>query len=117
MNNNKNTPPSAPKSSSKARAVLRELVEHCEDPARLLELCYWSAEDDLVNILRHYIELPEQPRQALRAFLTMVADCPESVAVTVSQNGDVTLSSPAVTRLMSTLEVWRAAPDPTDPAH
>jgi hypothetical protein len=110
-------PQSAPEPICKARAVLRELIEHCCDPARLLELYYWSAEEDLVDTLRRYIELPEQPREALRAFLIMVADCPESVVVSVSQNGDLTLSSPTVAQLMSTIDGSRTTTDQTKPSH
>lgn len=118
MNNNiKKMPQSRPEPICKTRAVLRELIERCSDPARLLELYYWSGEDGLLDTLRRYIELPEEPRQALRAFLIMVADCPESVVVSVSQNGDVTLSSPAVARLMNKMDVWRATTDQTEASH
>lgn len=115
--NNKNMPRSAPEPICKTRNVLRDLVEHCSNPARLLELYYWSAEEDLVDLLRRYIELPEQPREALRAFLIMVADCPNSVVVNVSQHGEVTLSSPTVTQLMSKMDAWPAAEDPTEASH
>lgn len=108
MNRVRKMPQSAPEPSSKVRAVLRELVETCPDPAHLLELYYWSAERDLLETLQRYIGLPEQPKDALRAFLTMVADCPDSVSVSVSQKGDVTLSSPVVAQLMSRMDVLRA---------
>ena len=107
-NNVKKLPQSAPEPASKARAVLRELIECCPDPARLLELYYWSAEPELLDLVRRYIDLPERPREALRAFLSMVADCPDSVVVNVSRNGDVTLSSPAVAQLMNKMDVFRA---------
>lgn len=101
VNNVKKSPQSVPEPVSKVRAVLRELVEVCPHPARLLELCYWSAEPELLETLHGYIGLPEQPREALRAFLTMVADCPDTVRVQVSRNGDVTLSSPVIAQLMN----------------
>lgn len=117
INNVKKTPQSAPEPVSKARAVLRELIETCPDPSRLVELYYWSAEPELLATLHHYISLPEQPRQALRAFLTMVADCPNTVGVSVSRCGDVTLSSPVVAQLMNKMEALRADTDRAGASH
>ena len=93
-----------PQSDGKVRAVLRELVETCPDPGKLIELYYWSAEPGLLETLRRLLDLPEEPREVLRAFVTMVADCPETVTVTVSPGGAVTLSSPAVAQLMSRMD-------------
>jgi hypothetical protein len=117
VSNIKKSPQSAPEPVSKVRAVLRELVEICPHPARLLELYYWSAEPELLETLHRYIGLPEQPRDALRAFLTMVADCPDSVCVNVSQNGDVTLSSPVIARLMNKMDSLRANTDQAEASH
>jgi hypothetical protein len=66
----------------------------------MIELCYWSAEPELIGVLRRYIALPDAPRDALRAFLIMSADHPETVGVTVSPEGHVTLYSPAVAEIM-----------------
>jgi hypothetical protein len=117
INNVKKSPLSAPEPISKVRAVLRELVEVCPHPASLLELYYWSAEPELLQTLHRYIGLPEHPREALRAFLTMVADCPESVRVRVSSNGDVTLSSPAIAQLMSNAAAVHPNTDRVEPTH
>lgn len=102
--NAKKTPQSAPAPDSKVRAVLHELIETCPHPSRLVELYYWSAEPELLETLHRFLSLPEAPHQALRAFLAMVADCPDSVSVAVSRNGTVTLSSLAVAQLMNTME-------------
>ncbi len=91
----------APHAPGKVRAVLRELAETCPDPGKLVELYYWSAEPDLLEMLHRILGLPEQPREVLCAFLAMVADCPDSVSVAVSPSGAVTLSSPTVAHLMS----------------
>ena len=117
MNRVRKLPQSAPEPNSKVRAVLRELVETCPDPSRLLELYYWSAERELLETLQRYIGLPEQPKDALRAFLTMVADCPDSVCVSVSQNGDVTLSSPVVAQLMNKMDLLRANTGSPEASH
>ncbi len=116
-NNVKKSPQSAPEPASKVRAVLRDLVEVCPHPDRLLELYYWSAEPELLETLHRYIGLPDQPREALRAFLTMVADCPDSVSVHVSQNGDVTLSSPVIARLMDKMDALRTNTDRVEVPH
>ncbi len=55
VSNVKKSPQSAPEPVSKVRAVLRELVEICPHPARLLELYYWSAEPELLETLHRYI--------------------------------------------------------------
>lgn len=117
VNNVKKSPQSAPEPASKVRAVLHELVEVCPHPARLLELYYWSAEPDLLRTLQRYIGLPDEPREALRAFLTMVADRPDSVRVDVSRNGDVTLSSPVIARLMNNIDVLHPDTDQAEPSH
>lgn len=117
MNSVKKKPQSASGSVSRARAVLHGLVETCADPAQLLELYYWSAEVELLETVHTSLGLPEQPCEALRAFLAMVADRPDGALVSVSQNGDVTLSAPAVVRLMNTMNVVRATTDPTDERH
>ncbi|HZD92442.1 MAG TPA: hypothetical protein VE224_20295 [Pseudolabrys sp.] len=103
--------------AGKVRSVLLELAQACPDPGRLLELYYWSAEAELLEVLHHYIGLPEQPREALRAFLAMVSDCPNSVSVNVSANGDVTLSSAEVARLMDGMDVVRSADNQTEGPH
>ena len=66
----------APQADGRVRAVLRELAETCPDPSKLLELYYWSAEPDLIETLHRFLGLPEEPREVLRAFMAMVADCP-----------------------------------------
>lgn len=117
VNNVKKSPQSAPEPASKVRPVLRELVEVCPHPERLLELYYWSAEPDLLQTLQRYIGLPDEPRAALRAFLTMVADCPDSVRVHVSRDGDITLSSPVIARLMSNTDALHPDTDRAEPSH
>jgi hypothetical protein len=117
VNNVKKSPQTAPEPVNKVRAVLRELVEVCPHPTRLLELYYWSAEPELLQTLHRYISMPEQPREALRAFLTMVEDSPDSVRVHVSRNGDVTLSSHVIAQLMNSRDVLRPNTDQAEASH
>lgn len=82
------------------RSVLHRLAATCPEPARAIELYYWSVEPQLITLLRRIIALPDEPREALRAFLTVTADCPETVCVVVNDEGNVTLRSPAVAEAM-----------------
>ncbi|HWE77512.1 MAG TPA: hypothetical protein VG270_03225 [Pseudolabrys sp.] len=86
------------------RAVLKRIAVTCSEPARLLELCYWSEEPELLAVLRHYVNLPEKARDALRAFLAITADCPETVDVRLTAEGHVRLASPVLSgRALRTL--------------
>lgn len=113
----KKTQPEKTESSDRVRRVLFEMIEACPDPSRLLELYYWSSESELLEMLHHYIGLPEQPREALNAFFAMAAERPDSVAVSVSPNGDVTLSSPEVARLIDRMDVVRTNDNQSDGRH
>lgn len=99
------------------RSVLRHLADTCEDPAHMIELYYWSAEPELIGLLRRYITLPDEPRDALRAFLTATADCPETVRVTVSQDGQVTLYAPTVADGMRKTAHPRINDEPSEVVH
>ena len=97
-----------PKSISTVRATTSELTELLHrlvrlspNPERLVELYYWSVEPELAAFMRQYISLPDEPRNALLAFLAMTADCAESVRVMVTLDGQITLSSPVVSKLMA----------------
>jgi hypothetical protein len=86
------------------RTVLKRLAATCSEPARLLELCYWSEEPELIAVLRHYVNLPEGARDALRAFLAITADCPGTVEARLTAEGDVRLTSPVLSgRALQTL--------------
>lgn len=80
--------------------VLKRLVEECPHPARLIELCYWSAEPDLAEVMRDYIGLSPEARAVLYAFLALVKDEPGSVTVKIAANGEMTFSSPAAVELV-----------------
>ena len=94
------------------RTVLKRLATTCREPARMLELYYWSEEPELLAVLRNYVGLPEGARDALRAFLAMTADCPDTVAATLTPEGDVRLSSPVLGG-----RALRTVPQPPHAAH
>lgn len=80
--------------------VLKQLIEDCPNPARLIELCYWSAEPDLAEIMRHYVGLTPEARAALFAFLLLVKVEPGTATIKIAANGEMTFSSPAVADLV-----------------
>jgi hypothetical protein len=116
----KRRPKSARAARTKAReltALLHRLVSVSQSPERLIELYYWSLEPELAEVMRHYITLPNEPRSALRAFLAMTADCAESVRVAVISDGQVTLSSPVVSKLMMAMAMRPVPDDESESVH
>jgi hypothetical protein len=99
------------------KAILRRLIATSQNPAHLLELYYWSAEPELMNAIRQYVALPEKPRAALMAFLTMTADCPETVQVTVTKDGYVTLYSPALAGIIARMEHLKGVDECAESVH
>jgi hypothetical protein len=79
--------------------LLKRIVEECAHPARLIELYYWSAEHELAEVMRQYIALPPEVREALHAFLLLVKDEPASVTVRIADNGELAFSAPAAAEL------------------
>jgi hypothetical protein len=79
--------------------VLKSIAEECPHPARLIELYYWSAEHELADVMRQYIALAPEVREALHAFLMLVKDQPGSVTAQIALNGELTFSAPAAVEL------------------
>lgn len=83
--------------------LLKRIVADCRDPARLVELYYWSAEPELAEVMRQYIVLPTEVRAALHAFLMLVANDPGSVTHRITGEGEMILSSPATAEVARNL--------------
>ncbi len=79
--------------------LLKRIVDECRHPARLIELYYWSAENELAEVMRQYIALPPEVRAALHAFLLLAKDEPGSVTTRIGARGELTLSAPAAVEL------------------
>ena len=82
--------------------ILNSIVVTCGDPARVLELFYWSQEPEVLEVIRWLMALSGKAREALCSFLTSVPD-PQLVSVEVSLQGHVTLSSPEIAESMSAM--------------
>jgi hypothetical protein len=79
--------------------LLKRIVDECRHPARLIELYYWSAENQLAEVMRQYIALPPEARAALHAFLLLTKTEPGCVTARIGANGELTLSAPAAAEL------------------
>jgi hypothetical protein len=99
------------------KKVLLRLVRDCNNPAHLVEVYYWSREPELAEVMRQFIALPEPTRAALYAFLSMAKGNTDLVTISVSPNGDVTLSSPVVSELMRTMEIAANLRERTESVH
>src|SRR5262245_16330368 len=94
--------------------LLRSLVTNCRDPARLVELYYWSVEPELADVMRQYLALPRDVSTKLHAFLMLAAQDPGSVNLRISGEGEMILSSPLAAELARRL---RPADDPPPAVH
>jgi hypothetical protein len=79
--------------------ILNSIVVTCGDPARVLELFYWSQEPEVLEIIRSLMSFSKQSRELLCSFLTSVAD-PRSISVEIGLPGQLTLVSPEIAEAM-----------------
>jgi len=90
--------------------LLTSLVANCRDPARLVELYYWSVEPELAEVMRQYVALPREVSATLHAFLMLAAEDPGSVNLRIGDDGEMILSSPAAVALAKRLGIPGIAP-------
>jgi len=94
------------RSEPSLETLVEQLVRQLDSPARVLELCYWSRERHVLDIIRAIVALPERTREALEAFLAMAGD-PETVAATLDSSGRLSLSSPHVAEALDLMSNTR----------
>jgi len=76
-----------------AWTTVRTLVDGGVDPSQLLELSYWCREPGVIEMIRVYLEMPEQSQRALGDYLLNVrsrairisADVPERLVLSQSK--------------------------------
>jgi hypothetical protein len=84
--------------AEKARKrLIRTLLAGCDNPARVLELDYWSREPGLLEIMRGIAMMPEDARATIEAFLLLARNT-SSVTVGLDQRGVLTLASAQAAR-------------------
>ncbi len=96
--------------------VLHHLASSCKDPARFLELFYWSQEPELAELMRGFVSMSDEAKYTLLAFLRLAEGNLQSVAVTVSEKGDITLSSSTVAGSLA-ITYTSAKPKSLQPLH
>lgn len=94
-------------------AIVRSLVTEFSNPARLLEIYYWSQEPDAVAFMRKVMLMRSQPRAVILSFLAMASD-PKLVGASVDELGQVILSSPQVAEAVGRLRALRDTPPTTE---
>jgi hypothetical protein len=88
--------------------VVGRIVEKC-DPARVMELYYWSREPGLLEVIRAIAAMPEDGREALESFFAVAGD-PSTVAATWEQSGRLTLESNSLGEALQVIGYFLADP-------
>jgi hypothetical protein len=73
--------------------IVWAVIVNSGDPARFLELHYWTAEPKLLELMRILIGLNEETREALHAFLSKIPD-PQQIMVNTKPSGVLTVTAP-----------------------
>jgi hypothetical protein len=73
-----------------ARAV-SDLIVQAGDPAKVLELYYWSLEPGALECIRAIVAMPVEARVALQAFLT--APATQNISASLDPSGNLRLRS------------------------
>ena len=85
--------------------VVRSLMRHVQNPARIIELYYWSREPDLCKILLAVAAIRPSERETLGAFFKLASNR-EKIAAQPDSSGALRLVSPEAAE---TLELMRHA--------
>ncbi len=86
---------------SEMSELLYQLASNCKDPARFVELFYWSQECELAELMRGLAGMSSDARHALLAFMQLAEGSLPSVVASVNSKGDFVLSSPTVSELLA----------------
>ncbi|MFL6799074.1 MAG: hypothetical protein ACJ8F3_16875 [Xanthobacteraceae bacterium] len=89
--------------------LLESVVANCRNPARLLELYYYSLEPELAEVMRQFMALTPQVRATLHGFLGLAEQDPHSVSLRVNEAGEIVLSGSAIAELARTLAAQRGS--------
>ena len=98
----------AAKAQPKVPDVVTQIVAK-SDPARLMELYYWSEEPGLLEIIRAVAAMPETGREALESFFALGGD-PQSVVATWEATGRLSLESHSLGEALEVVGYFMADP-------
>ena len=99
------------------KKVLQKLIERSHEPSRVLEAYYWTTEPGLAEFVRQFLGLSDSARRTLMAFMNMTREAGESVEVTIGVEGELTLSSPAVSEAMKLRTMVSMPHEPPESLH
>ena len=88
--------------------VVNQIVAKC-DPARLMEIYYWSEEPGLLEIIRAVAGLSETARESLESFFALGGD-PQSIIASWETDGRLTLESNNLGRALEVVGYFLADP-------
>ena len=88
--------------------VVSRIVGRC-DPARLMELYYWSQEPGLLEIIRAVSAMPAATREAIESFVALVGE-PDSVVASWASSGRLSLEARSVGEALSVISYLMADP-------
>ena len=88
--------------SGEVKDIISQIVARC-DPARMMELYYWSQEPGLLEIMRAIACMPEATREALESFIAISGN-PESVVASWGATGRLSLESRGVGETLSVIK-------------
>jgi hypothetical protein len=77
-----------------AETILSIIVE-CGEPARVLELYYWSEQPGFGDAMRALALLPDDKRAIIQSFLALATNA-ANIDVVMHESGRLSLSSPEV---------------------
>ena len=93
------TPPkrksAAPSRKTRMTVLLEHVAKQIDCPERIVELCYWSREPELLATIRAIVAMPPASQAALATFLDIAGD-PQSVAASIDGRGTLTFTSPNI---------------------
>lgn len=86
--------------------TIRSLIMDCGNPARVLELYYWSQQPGFADAVRALAMLPPEMRAIIQSFLTMARR--DRIDVVMLKSGKLCMSSPDVALALNALRAARA---------
>ncbi len=92
---------------NKLRKLLRNLIKEDENPARLIELYFWSNEPGTLDVIRAFVAMTDASRDAVKAFIDLAAD-PRSIVAKIDKNGCLISTAAPVTETFAMADYMTA---------
>ena len=75
--------------------LFQHLIQGVESPERVVELCYWSRDPELLEAIRMFAAMTPASQAAVMAFFAIAGEA-ESIAAKMDGAGKLTLTSPHI---------------------